>query len=412
MNTKRLRTIIPLAVIAVVAVGFATHVGVGTLSAIGWQDISLLCPLGALMTMIATKTMIPRAVISVVIAIALILLFARAFCGWVCPVPVVSKIRGIFSKKTSNTDMTGTGVLPASENPLVKAAVADGAGAGTEPRPSPAPLSADEQAALKGCGSKAGCSSCAEKRAALDSRHVILGGSLLSAAVFGFPVFCLICPIGLTFATIVLVMRLFAFGDVAWGVILVPALLLAEVVFFRKWCSTVLPHKRAHEPRGQGEPHLRARHRQCEMPRERPGHPLRGMRSRVPPGHQRAASRGRHELLGMHQVPRLRGGLPHTCHHHAVSAEESGAFHRCRGGRRDRAGSLGQARSRRHPSCDASGARVSATPRPGKIALRGLSPSACRPGPADGERHVERALCGREECYDVGTCPHPDRCAC
>ena len=158
MNTKRLRTIIPLAVIAVVAVGFATHVGVGTLSAIGWQDISLLCPLGALMTMIATKTMIPRAVISVVIAIALILLFARAFCGWVCPVPVVSKIRGIFSKKTSNTDMTGTGVLPASENPLVKAAVADGAGAGTEAAAEPAPLSADEQAALKGCGSKAGCS--------------------------------------------------------------------------------------------------------------------------------------------------------------------------------------------------------------------------------------------------------------
>lgn len=36
-------------------------------------------------------------------------------------------------------------------------------------------------------------------------------------------------------------MRLFAFGDVAWGVILVPALLLAEVVFFRKWCSKFCP---------------------------------------------------------------------------------------------------------------------------------------------------------------------------
>ena len=114
MNTKRLRTIIPLAVIGVIGVGFATHVGVGTLSAIGWQDISLLCPLGALATMIATKTLLPRAVISIVIALALILLLARAFCGWICPVPVVSKIRGIFSKKTSNTDMTGTGVLPAS----------------------------------------------------------------------------------------------------------------------------------------------------------------------------------------------------------------------------------------------------------------------------------------------------------
>lgn len=246
MNTKRLRTIIPLAVIAVIAVGFATHVGVGTLSAIGWQDISLLCPLGALMTMIATKTMIPRAVISVVIAIALILLFARAFCGWICPVPVVSKIRGIFSKKTSNTDMTGTGVLPADENPLVKASVAakDADRAAEEAGEAAvagetAPLTADEQAALSGCGHS--CSSCAEKRATFDSRHVILGGSLLSAAVFGFPVFCLICPIGLTFATIVLVMRLFAFGDVAWGVILVPALLLAEVVFFRKWCSKFCP---------------------------------------------------------------------------------------------------------------------------------------------------------------------------
>lgn len=249
MNTKRLRTIIPLAVIAVIGVGFATHVGVGTLSAIGWQDISLLCPLGALATMIATKTLLPRAVISIVIALALILLFARAFCGWICPVPVVSKIRGIFSKKTSNTDMTGTGVLAADENPLVKAAkeakvnsaanTADAANGAALAADAPAPLSADEQAALSGCGHS--CSSCAEKRATFDSRHVILGGSLLSAAVFGFPVFCLICPIGLTFATIVLVMRLFAFGDVAWGVILVPALLLAEVVFFRKWCSKFCP---------------------------------------------------------------------------------------------------------------------------------------------------------------------------
>lgn len=248
MNTKRLRTIIPLAVIAVVGVGFATHVGVGTLSAIGWQDISLLCPLGALLTMIATKTMIPRAVTSVVIALALILLFARAFCGWICPVPVVSKIRGLFSKKTSNTDMTGTGVLAAADNPLVKAGKASAGaapaanaaeGTATAGTVAAVPLSADEQASLSGCGGS--CSSCAEKRAMLDSRHVILGGSLLSAAVFGFPVFCLICPIGLTFATIVLVMRLFAFGDVAWGVILVPALLLAEVVFFRKWCSKFCP---------------------------------------------------------------------------------------------------------------------------------------------------------------------------
>ena len=193
------------------------------------------------MTMIATKTMIPRAVISVVIALALILLFARAFCGWVCPVPVVSKIRGIFSKKTSNTDMTGTGVLPASENPLVKAAVADGAGAGTEAAAEPAPLSADEQAALKGCGSKAGCSSCAEKRAALDSRHVILGGSLLSAAVFGFPVFCLICPVGLSVATFIALWRLLQFSEATLSLVVFPVILVAEIVLLRKWCHRFCP---------------------------------------------------------------------------------------------------------------------------------------------------------------------------
>ena len=90
------------------------------------------------------------------------------------------------------------------------------------------------------------CSACASpcgkaKGIKIDSRHGILAAALGSSLVFGFPVFCLVCPIGLTFATVLLVMRLFAFGDVAWGVILVPALLLAEVVFFRKWCSTFCP---------------------------------------------------------------------------------------------------------------------------------------------------------------------------
>ena len=44
-------------------------------------------------------------------------------------------------------------------------------------------------------------------RAKLDSRHYVLGGALLSTAVFGFPVFCLVCPIGLTFATVLVVWR-------------------------------------------------------------------------------------------------------------------------------------------------------------------------------------------------------------
>lgn len=232
MNVKKLRTLVPLVVLVAVGVGFAAHAPIGNLSAFGWKDISILCPLGALGTMLATKTLLPRAVVSLAIAAIVIALLGRAFCGWVCPVPIVSKLRGFVSKKSSNADLTGTGVLPAAENPFVKK--------GDAADDTIAPL-ADEERGCSPRGCAAACSSCAQVRERFDSRHLILGGSLLSAAIFGFPVFCLICPIGLSCATIAVLMRLFMFGDVAWGVIAIPAVLLIEVVLFRKWCSKLCP---------------------------------------------------------------------------------------------------------------------------------------------------------------------------
>lgn len=233
MKLSKIRLFIPAAIIILVAIGFASHAGVGTLSALGWRDIALLCPLGSLSTMLAAKAAIPRALVSLAIAAVLILLVGKAFCSWVCPVPLVSKLRGLFGGK-NNPEKTG-----------VQACV-------QEDEASTPELSRDEAESLRrsmsacskdACGSNRGegCASCSENRAALKSRHYVLGGSLLSAAVFGFPVFCLICPIGLTFASILLIMRLFTDGDMTWAVVAVPALLLAEVVFFRKWCHTFCP---------------------------------------------------------------------------------------------------------------------------------------------------------------------------
>lgn len=218
MKLKTLRTIVPLAVLVLAGVGYVLHVGIGDLSAIGWGSISVLCPLGALGTMLASKTVVPHAVISLVIALVAIVLLGRAFCGWICPVPVMSKLRGAFSRP----DKAGKGKsVPAAEAAPTSAAE----------------LTEKEKALLKGaCKHR-----CAGDAAPSNSRNLVLGSALLSAAIFGFPVFCLVCPIGLTFALVFVLIALFGSGDVTWSVVAIPALLLVEVVFFRKWCSHICP---------------------------------------------------------------------------------------------------------------------------------------------------------------------------
>lgn len=236
--SQKLRIIIPLALLGAAGVAYAAHVSAGTLSAFGWESISLICPIGALGTMLASKMLVPRAVISIVLAVAAILLLGRTFCGWLCPVPVWSKLRGIFKKgeptgkNSSAAESHETEIASDSSN-----AVATGNAAATVK--AAMPLSATEKRALKTSCAGA-CSSCADRKPA-DSRHIILGGTLLSAAIFGFPAFCLVCPVGLSFAMVFLLIALFGGGDVTWSVLIIPALIAAEVIFFRKWCSHLCP---------------------------------------------------------------------------------------------------------------------------------------------------------------------------
>lgn len=265
MNAK-LRVIIPLVVLALAGIGFVAHTGFGNLSALGWGSVSLLCPLGALGTMLASKTVVPRAVISLVIAVVAIIILGRAFCAWVCPVPVFSKLRGAFSKqpkkeKAAAEAADGAGktegagkmqvavdtasVAGVSATAVTSAATASAASAtadtgkeGTNGTQTPTALSAKEKRVLKtACGHHACSPDCRPS----NSRHLVLGSALLSAAIFGFPVFCLVCPIGLSFALVFVLINLFGAGDVTWSVIAIPALLLVEVVFFRKWCSHICP---------------------------------------------------------------------------------------------------------------------------------------------------------------------------
>ncbi len=215
MKKHALRTIIPLIVLLIIACGYVANLPIGNISAFGWDTVSLLCPLGALSSMLAAKMIAPRALISLAIAVILVLIFGKAFCAYICPTPIISKLRQAIRK----------------EKPDVK----------TDPKNNP--LSDSEKKLLEGC--KGGCLSCDSyadvRKGAIDSRHFVLGGALLSALVFGFPVFCLVCPIGLTFATILLMVLLFGGGDVTIAALVCPVILILEVVVFRKWCHKICP---------------------------------------------------------------------------------------------------------------------------------------------------------------------------
>ena len=234
MKSKTLRVVIPVAVVALFAVAYIANLDFGTLSSFGWSTISLLCPLGALMAMLAAKLMVPRALIALVIVIGLMIIFGRAFCAWVCPVPVLQKLKGLVAR------ITIEGIT--SDGSSSKAAQKDK----KKDKQLVGETETDFDKALSVQGSKElkanSCATCAQKRGTvIDSRHIILGGSVLSALIFGFPVFCLVCPIGLTFGTVFLLINLFGYGDVTWAVVVVPLLLVVEVVFFKKWCGKFCP---------------------------------------------------------------------------------------------------------------------------------------------------------------------------
>ena len=223
-NTARTRFIVTIAVLALVAIGYFTALGIGNVCGIGFDSITLLCPLGALLSMIASKTAIPMAIVSVIAAFVICVLLGKVFCSWVCPVHFLSKLK----PRKKGVASSGRAGAVAREG-----SAADG---------QMAPLSESERKLL----SKKGCGSCGHpcgksKGIKLDSRHGVLVAALVSTGIFGFPVFCLVCPVGLTFITVFLLMRLFAFGEATWTIVLFVAVILVEVILLPRWCKHFCP---------------------------------------------------------------------------------------------------------------------------------------------------------------------------
>lgn len=172
------------AVFVAVIVSLAFDSGLGTPSAFGIGEFFLLCPIGGIEAMVASKSFIPIAAISMAVVLVLALVFGRAWCSWGCPAPVIRK----FFKR--NPEPT------------------------REEKPKPIPK---------------------------DPRTWTFAAVVVAAFIAGFPIFCLVCPIGLTFGTVGSLWHLIVDKQVTLSALVFPAALAIELVLYRKWCLNLCP---------------------------------------------------------------------------------------------------------------------------------------------------------------------------
>ena len=205
----RIRKAVRFLIVAVLLIALFAGWQTGTLCSVGYDAIAYICPLGALETIFGSWAFVPRVLICLAVVVIVALVFGKAFCSWVCPVaPLSDLLRGRKAREKDECERT-----QAAHRVLERWS--------------------DTNAAQ------------AEKhkpfRSRVDGRHVVLAGSLASAAVCGFPVFCLVCPIGLMFASAIALYRLIGFNEPAIEVLVFPALLVLELTVFRKWCHRFCP---------------------------------------------------------------------------------------------------------------------------------------------------------------------------
>lgn len=203
LKPSAIRTCTVGAVVLIVVVGLVFGGGWGTVSSMGFEGIAALCPLGAFESLLGTWSFVPRMLLVLAVVLVGALLVGRAFCSWVCPVPPLARF--LSTKRLRARDAA------ARKNAGRCALEAYEAGERTPTKPK------------------------------LDSRHIMLCGALGSAAIFGFPVFCLVCPVGLTFGLIIAFGRLVGFNEPSWGLLVFPLILVLELTVLRSFCGRFCP---------------------------------------------------------------------------------------------------------------------------------------------------------------------------
>ncbi|MGI6032182.1 MAG: 4Fe-4S binding protein [Coriobacteriales bacterium] len=263
MKFSKKRGIVVGLIFLSVIVGLVLHTGTGTESAIGWRDIALICPVGSLEVLAGSRGLGLHTVLLLVAVLVISVLLGKSFCSWACPTAYVRSLFGVRQGKGGSDAQEGN-----EESESGDAAGADGEDTAAQGRDELSPsvqvvasgedaiLASDDAAATvasEDAGEGAGAGEQDAEGAALppvggerdgkriDSRHAVLVGAIASSFVFGFPVFCLICPVGLTFGIVIGLFNLIRYADATWSLLVFPLILVLELVVFRKWCTHLCP---------------------------------------------------------------------------------------------------------------------------------------------------------------------------
>lgn len=186
---NRLRLLFAISIVALITVGVQGK--------LNWGSMCAYCPLGFMQITLAGRS-VPIDLLWPVLIVTLGVIFlGKAFCAWICPTAI---LRGIFqgenaSKATPNSKCNGT------------------------------------------------CSTCSEieTKGSSYTTYIILGVVLLASLIVRFPVFCLVCPVGLFFGFGYAVFRLSTLYQPGWELIIFPTILILEVFVLRSWCTSFCP---------------------------------------------------------------------------------------------------------------------------------------------------------------------------
>ena len=229
-RNKAIRILVALGVLALAVV--SAHLGGGAV--VG--TLCVACPVGFAQVAAASQS-IPWHLLPGVLAVLLIVfLLGRVFCSWVCPSQL---LKNVFGGHTPRGILGRSGVEPRASGK--KAAAADDKDALQKGSPvaDGAVVPAAEAAVSKADAGRA-CAACGEK-GNLKAQGAVLAVLLVVSFAVGFPVFCLLCPIGLVFGSLWALNRVFVLLQPGWELIVFPLMLLAELFLFKRWCSALCP---------------------------------------------------------------------------------------------------------------------------------------------------------------------------